>query len=296
MSYYISRAKPIFKDWQFHSLSEGINEKDWLEVTKKIENLKETEDGEGFRLYSIQNPEFHTYLRQNPQENNAITLSHFPERFKGEFIKYIKQICDLLHANFYFLNNEGIMEEFDFSQYQESINKEYFPLNEKKITIIEVSEMIGLITIPMIAKDRIIKSLNLQEDEITTWEDAVEKCYNAEFYLIREIKDWTIIIGKFEQIIPRLEDKLKQFINTKNQIFPLLEFLSDEFGQVGYNFNASKYGCFYHYFAENGQITYQYSHEDGEEEKVGELTAPTFNDFLSLCYDQSILEGVKIYK
>ncbi len=93
-----------------------------------------------------------------------------------------------------------------------------------------------------------------------------------------------------------VKDNLSKFSNTKNQIFPLLEYLSKEFGKVGYNFNASKYGCFENHIAQNGQIIYQYIHEDGDEEIIGELEEPIFNEFLSLCYDKSILDGVKIYK
>ena len=36
MSYYISKAKPVYKEWQFHSLSEGIDPKDWLAIVGKI--------------------------------------------------------------------------------------------------------------------------------------------------------------------------------------------------------------------------------------------------------------------
>ena len=115
MSYYISRTKPVFKDWQFHSLSEGVDKEDWLAVADKFDNLQKSSEEGGYRLYSVQNPKFHTYLRQNPNLGNAITLSHFPERFKGEFAKYLKQICDLLHANLYVLNNKGVMEAVSYT-------------------------------------------------------------------------------------------------------------------------------------------------------------------------------------
>ena len=316
MSYYISKGKPIYKEWQFHSLSEGIDKNEWLPIVEKFENLKKGKSENRYNLYSVQNPEFYIHMWQNPEfyihmwqnpefyihmwqnpeTGNAITFPHFPDRFIGEFVKYIKQIIEILNADFYFLNNEGNMEEFDFSKYDDSIKKNYFLLEEEKITNIEVSELIGLITIQSTNIDKISKYLNLQEKEITTWEDAVQKCYDSEFFMIREVKEWIVIIGKFENLIPKLKNELSSFPNTKNQIFPLLQFLSNEFGQVGYNFNASKYGCFENYVAQNGRIIYQYIHEDGDEEKIGELTEPTFNDFLSLCYDKSILDGVKIYK
>ena len=70
--------------------------------------------------------------------------------------------------------------------------------------------------------DSILKLLNLQEEEITNWEDAVEKCYNAEFYMIRTIKEWIVIIGKFENLIPKLKNELSEFPNTQNPKFPLL--------------------------------------------------------------------------
>lgn len=296
MSYYISKAKPIYKEWQFHSLSGGIDKIEWLQIVEKFQNLKKGKSENRYNLYSVQNPEFYIHIWQNPETGNAITFPHFPDRFIGEFVKYIKQIIEILNADFYFLNNEGNMEEFDFSKYNDSLKKEYSPLEEEKITNVEVSEMIGLITIQSNNIDKISEYLNLQEKETTTWENAVEKCYDSAFFMIRKVKEWIVVIGKFENLIPKLKDKLGEYTNTKNQIFPLLEFLSNEFGQVGYNFNWSKYGCFENYVAQNGQITYQYVHEDGDEEKIGELTEPTFNDFLSLCYDKSILDGVKIYE
>ena len=74
----------------------------------------------------MQNPEFYIHIWQNPEKSNAITFPHFPSRFRGEFVKYIYQIIGILKADFYFLNNEGQMEEFDFSKYDDDIKKNYF--------------------------------------------------------------------------------------------------------------------------------------------------------------------------
>lgn len=295
MSCYISKSKPIFKDWQFQSVSGGISKDAWQEVVAKMENLIEAEDDNLHKLFSIQNADFHIYLRHNPDKGNAISLSHFPERFRGEFVKYIKQICEYLDANFYSLNNDGFQEAFDFSRYKEEIAKAYVPLNEKKVTDIEVDEMMGLITIPTTNVNEVVTLLRLKEYGQKSWEEAVEKCYEPNSYMVRSINGWTIVIGQLENLTHKFITELKGIESEKEKFLELLVWLSKSCERIAYRFNASKYGYFENFIAENGKMVYKSIYGDGDQEVEGEVTQKYFDDYLALCYDESILDGVKVY-
>lgn len=296
MSNYISKEAPKYKDWQFQSLDKGIERSNWLESIQGFENIKPVnDDPDRFNLYSIQDPSYKIHLWHNPQKGNAITFSGFPDRFFGEFVKHIYLLCKKLDAKFYTLDNTGNQAEFDFAKYQKDIDKEYFFLNEEKVTEIEISEHMELITIPTDNMDEIIGKLKLIELRDTNWEDAVNECYNDK-YMVRLYKGWTIVIGQTINLVTKFgldSDSLK--IRRENY-FNFLADLSQIYGRVGYSFNSSKYGVFEDYKFEDGKLAYKYIHEDGDEVKEGDTQKEYFNDFKSLCYDKSIMNGVKLYE
>ncbi len=299
MGCYISLEAPIYKEWQFQYLEKGkgIKKEQWLQIVEELDNLKSSKtDPERFNLYSIQNPSFYIHLWHNPHEGNAITFSSFPERFMGEFVKHINIICQKLNATFYILDNNGQPKEFNFRKYQKAIDKEYFNLQEEKVTDIEVSEHIGLITFPTWDINKVVNKLNLKEIGESNWEEAVKKCYDSKKFLVRYYGNWITLIGQPENLTAKFGDKLDDPLKTKTYLLDLLKKLSQDFGRIGYNFNSSKYGVFENYKFENGKIAYKYIHKDGDEIIEGETKKEYFNDFKSLCYDKSILKGVKIYE
>jgi len=258
MSNYISKEAPKYKDWQFQSLNKGIERSSWLEAIQGFENIKPVnDDPDRFNLYSIQDPSYKIHLWHNPQKGNAITFSGFPDRFFGEFVKHIYVLCEKLEAKFYTLDNTGNQEEFNFEKYQTDIDKNYVFLNEEKVTDIEISEHMGLITIPTDNIKEVIDRFKLNEIRVSDWEEAVNECYDNK-YMVRSYKDWTIIIGQTINLVTK--------------------------------------GVFEDYRFEDGKIAYKYIHEDGDEIKEGKTNKEYFNDFKSLCYDKSILNGVKLYE
>jgi len=296
MSNYISKEAPKYKDWQFQSLNKGIERSSWLEAIQGFENIKPVnDDPDRFNLYSIQDPSYKIHLWHNPQKGNAITFSGFPDRFFGEFVKHIYVLCEKLEAKFYTLDNTGNQEEFNFEKYQTDIDKNYVFLNEEKVTDIEISEHMGLITIPTDNIKEVIDRFKLNEIRVSDWEEAVNECYDNK-YMVRSYKDWTIIIGQTINLVTKFGlDSINLTIKRENY-FNFLADLSKIYGRVAYNFNSSKYGVFEDYRFEDGKIAYKYIHEDGDEIKEGKTNKEYFNDFKSLCYDKSILNGVKLYE
>ena len=290
MSYYICKLEPEFKDWQFKGVNESISEEQFKNLKASFENLVPVEN-DSYNLYSIQNEEYSMHLWRSERYNHSITVTSFPDRHKGEFVKYLYQICNQLNCKLYYLGNDGHSAvEFDFSEFKEDIEKEYKPKNEKQYSKVEVDELIGLITI-FSPKEKVIESLNLIFDNIDTWENSINECYNSNSIVVRQIQDWTIVISKPENLVQaNTAQEQSKMINE------LLNELSLEFGMVGYNFNASKYSYFENYQYRDGKQTYKYVHGDGEEEIFGQKSNEYFEDFLSLTFDESIIKGVETYK
>ena len=296
MSCYISKEAPKYKDWQFQSLEKGIESSNWLNVVKDFNNIKPAnDDSERFNLYSIQNPDYKIHMWHNPNKGNAITFSHFPDRFMGEFVKYIYQLCKNLNAKFYTLHNSGNPAEFDFNKYQKDIDKEYVLSKEERVTDTEINEHMGLISIPTFDINHVVNSLNLTEVKETNWEEAVNECYKDK-YMVRFYKDWTIVIGQTANLVTKFNVDSTNLKLRKENFFKLLAKLSKDHGRLSYNFNSSKYGVFEDYKFENGKLVSKYIHEDGDEVKEGESNKEYFTDFKSLCFDKTILQGVKLYE
>ena len=297
MSFFISRVAPIFKDWQFQAVSEGISEKEWMEVVEKMDQLHPLEENERYNLVSIQNAEFFIHFWHTTQYGHAVIFSGFPERNKGEMIKYLFQICQQLCANIYSLDNDGqTANQFDFSKYEAEIKATYHPITEKRVTTVEVSEMMGLMCIPTTNTTAIAEFLNLQKGDKTSWEEAVQKCYSPNNYMLRTIKGWTIVIGQLEPLRIKFQKELDQTKSDKEQFLDVLNLLSLKYERVSYHFNASKYAYFERFISEKGKLVYKSIHADGEDETEGEHKTGYFDEFLALCYDQSILEGIQLYK
>jgi len=290
MSYYICKVEPEFKDWQFKGVNESISEDQFKNLKTTFANLV-PEENDRYNLYSIQNKEYSMHLWHSESYDHSITVTNFPDRHKGEFIKYLYQICNQLNSKLYYLGNDGQSAvEFDFSEFKEDIEKEYKPINEKKYSKVEVDELIGLMTISS-PKEKVIESLNLIFDNVDTWEKSINECYNSNSIVVRQIEDWTIVIAKPENLVQAATAQEQNKLMNE-----LLKELSLEFGLVGYNFNASKYSYFENYQFRNGEQTYKYIHGDGDEEILGEKSKEYFEDFLSLTFDESITKGVETYK
>lgn len=290
MSYYICKEEPEFKDWQFKGVNEGISEDQFKNLKTTFKNLVQ-EENDRYNLYSIQNQEYSMHLWHSERYNHSITVTRFPDRHKGEFVKYLYQICNQLNSKLYYLGNDGQSAvEFDFSGFKEDIEKEYKPINEKQYSKVEVDELIGLLTISS-PKEKVIKSLNLTFGNVDTWENSINECYNSNSIVVRQIENWTIVIAKPENLVQANTAKEQNKLMNK-----LLKELSLEFGLVGYNFNASKYSYFENFQFRDGELTYKYIHGDGEEEVLGEKSKEYFEDFLSLTFDETITKGVKTYK
>lgn len=297
MSFFISRVEPIFKDWQFRGISEGIELGEWLNVVSIIDNLNQLDNAERFNLISVQNPEYYIHLWRTEEYGSAIIFSSFPDRYKGEIIKYLYEICKYLDANLYSLGDDGqSADKFDFSIYDDEINKEYFPINERKVTDIEVTEMMGIMCLPTIEIAKVISNLRMSPGEITDWENAVQKCYDPSNYMVRTLKGWTIIIGQLEHLIVKFKENLNIEKSEKDQFIDLLKLVSAKFEKVSYTFNASRYSYFENFIAENGELVYKYVHGDGEEYIEGQPQKNYFDDFMSFCYDESILDGIQLYR
>ena len=153
----------------------------------------------------------------------------------------------------------------------------------------------GLIAIPTFEIDEIRKALNLIETTETIWEKAVDECYKNK-YMIRCYKDWTIVIGQTENLVSKFFKESENLKERKDNFLELLKKLSQKFGRVSYNFNSSKYGVFEEYKCEGGKLVSIFIHEDGDEKIEGGTEEEYFNDFKSLCYDKTILNGVKLYE
>lgn len=288
--YYICKVKPEFKDWQFQGVQESISEDHFQNLGNVFKNLK-PEEKNRYNLYSIQNKEYSMHLWHSENYNHCITVTNFPERHKAEFVKYLYQICDQLESKLYYLGNDGQSAvEFDFSEYEENIALEYQPIKEKKYSNVEVNELIGLITI-LAPKEKVIESLNLIPQKVDTWENSINQCYNENRIVVRQLKKWTIVIAKPENLI-QANSSQEQTISLNE----LLKELSKNLGLVGYNYNASKYSYFENYQFEDGKQTYRFIHGDGEEEITGKKSIKYFEDFLSLTFDETITKGVKTYK
>lgn len=296
MSCYISKEAPKYKNWQFQSLEKGIERTNWLNSILDLENVKPSnDDPDRFNLYSIQNPTYSIHMWHNPNEGNAITFSNFPDRFKGEFVKHIYELCKKLDAKFYMLNSSGNPAEFDFKKYTKEINQDYFLSDEEKVTETEISEHMGLISIPTYEISKVISAFKLTKIEKTNWEKAVKECYNDK-YMVRFYNDWTIIIGQTENLVTKFNIDFDSLKSRKENFLNLLAKFSKDFGRLSYNFNSSKYGVFEDYKFEDGQLVSKYIHEDGDEVKEGKTQKVYFSDFKSLCYDKTILKGVKLFK
>lgn len=292
MSYYISRYPPKFENWQFKELKEGISLKEWNRIVDKTENLKRTDEKIRFILESVQNKEFNIRLVHNYNNGDAFTFPYFPDRYKGEIVKYLYQICQMLKANIYTLSNDGHSADvFDFTKYAEDIAKEYNPIDEKQYTKLEVNELIGLLTISTPSREIVIEKLNLLFDNVDTWENSIQECYDSGGIVIRQIKDWVVVIGKPENLV-----HANSASEQNELLINLMKELSTDFCKVGYHFNASKYGYFEKYQFHDGKLTYKYTHGDGDEEIIGEESKEYFEDFLALTFDKSIMEGVETYK
>lgn len=297
MNYFISRVPPIFDNWQFKGLKEGISRKDWLEVVEKIKTLNQLEDENRFKLVSIQNPEFNILMFHSEKHGGAIGFSRIPDRYAGELIQYLYQICYHLGANIYDLGEDGKTADKFFSSTKEMREiKEYSPVDEKKVTDIEISEMLGLMSIPTENISEVASFLKLEEDEFTTWEEAVQICYNSGNYMIRTLQGWTIVIGQLKELISKFQNEINQDEFEEEQFIELLKLISSKFDKVSYDFNASRYSYFEQFIAEKGKLIYKYIHGDGEEEIEGEPKGAYFSDFAAFCYDESILKGIQLYK
>jgi len=290
MSYYICKVEPEFKDWQFKGVNESIPEDQFKNLKTTFENLV-PEENDRYNLYSIQNQEYSMHLWHSERYNNCITVTRFPDRHKGEFVKYLYQICGQLNSKLYCLGNDGQSAvEFDFTEFKEDIEKEYKPRDEKQYSKVQVDELIGLITIYS-PKKKVIESLNLIIDKVDTWENSINECYTSKSIVVRQIENWTILIAKPENLVQaNTAEEQNKLMNE------LLKELSLELGLVGYNFNASKYSYFENCQFRDGKQTYKYIHGDGEEEILGEKSKEYFEDFLSLTFDESITKGVETYK
>lgn len=290
MSYYICKVKPEFKDWQFKKVNQSISKEDFNKLKTTFKNLLPAEE-DRYNLYSIQNKEYSMHLWHSERYMHSITVTNYPERHKGEFVKYLYQICNQLNSKLYYLGNDGqTAVEFDFAKYKEDIIKEYKPIDEKQYTKLEVNELIGLLTVSS-SKEKLIEELNLIFDNVDTWENSINECYNSNSIVVRQIEDWTIVIVKPENLV-QANSAEEQNTLLKN----LMKDLSLKFGKVGYNFNASKYSYFENYQFDDGELKFKFIHGDGDEEIEGEKSSDYFDDFLSLTFDKSITKGVETYK
>ena len=290
MSYYISRFPPKFDNWQFKELQQGISPEEWSQIVEKFDNLNISD--RGYILESTQNKDFSIRLFHNSTQGFALTFSNFPERYRGEIVKYLHQICQILSANIYSLNNDGhTADKFDFDKYSEDIAREYKPIDEKQYTKLEVNELIGLLTISSSSKEKIVEKLNLIFDNVDTLENSIQSCYDSNSIVIRQIQEWIVVIGKPENLF-----NANSASEQNELLIDLMNDLSSDFGKVGYHFNASKYSYFENYQFHDGKLTYKYIHGDGEEEIIGEKSKEFFEDFLALTFDKSIKEGVETYK
>lgn len=291
MSYYICKINPEFKDWQFQKVNESISKEEFDNLKTAFKNLV-PEEKDRYNLYSIQNKEYSMHLWHSERYNHSITVTNFPERHKGEFVKYLYQICKKLNSKLYYLGNDGqTAVEFNFNKYKDDIAKDYKPLGEKQYSKIEVNELIGLLTISSSSREKVIEQLNLRFNNTDTWENSVKECYDSNCIIVRQIENWIIVVAKPENLV------YANSASEQNELLKkLLLELSLIFGKVGYNFNASKYSYFENYQFQNGELIYKYIHGDGEEEISGEKSSDFFEDFLSLTFDKSITEGIKTYK
>jgi len=290
MSYYICKVAPEFKDWQFKGVNESIPEDQFKNLKTTFKNLV-PEENDRYNLYSIQNQEYSMHLWHSERYSHSITVTRFPDRHKGEFVKYLYQICSQLNSKLYYLGNDGQSAvEFDFTEFKEDIEKEYKPRNEKQYSKVQVDELIGLITI-YAPKEKVIESLNLLFDSVDAWENSINECYNSNSIVVRQIENWTIVIAKPENLVQANTAEAQNKLMNE-----LLKELSLELGLVGYNFNASKYSYFENSQFRDGKQTYKYIHGDGEEEILGKKSKEYFEDFLSLTFDESITKGVETYK
>lgn len=290
MSYYISKVSPKFENWQFKELQEGISSDEWAKIVENTTNLEISE--RGWVLKSVQNEDYFIRLFQNLSNGNAITFSNFPERYRGEMVKYLYQICQKLNANIYSLNNNGqTADKFDFAKYDEEIAKEYKSVDEKQYTKLEVNELIGLLTISTSSTEKVLEKLNLMFNNVDTWENSIKECYNSDSIVIRQIQEWVVVISKPENLV-----SANSASEQNELLINLMKELSSDFGKVGYHFNASKYGYFENFQFRDDELKYKYIHGDGEEEIIGEKSNEYFEDFLALTFDKSITEGVEIYK
>lgn len=291
MSYYICKVKPEFKDWQFQKAEKGISKEQFEHLKSIFKNLS-PEEGDRYNLYSIQNSEYFMHLWHSERHSYSITFSNFPNRHKSEFVKYLYQICEELDAKLYCLGNDGqTAVEFDFGQYKEDLVKEYKPLKEKQYSKVEVDELIGRLAIFTKSREKVIEKLNLVFENVDTWENSINECYNSNCIVVRQINDWVIVIGKPENMVhANSADEQDELLNN------LMVDLSLYFGKVGYTFNASKYSYFESFQFEEGKMTYKYIYGDGEEEIIGKQSKEFFDDFLLLTFDKSITEGVETYK
>lgn len=296
MSNYISKVPPVYKDWQFQRLDKGIDKQEFLKAIKEFENINPwKKNPEVYVLSSVQNSEFFLRLYHNSSKGNAVILSHFPDRYQGEFIKYIFELCKKLNANYYVLDNTGNPKEFDFKKFKKEIEKEYYNQNEEKVSEIPIDEHMELISIPTSNIYEVISKLKLEKIKETSWEEAVKECYRNS-YMVRNIKDWSIVIGQTSNLVSKFNLDSNNLQDRKTNFLKLLKNLSQDFERIAYNFNSNKYGVFEEYKFEKGEIVYKYIHEDGKEVKEGNTEKEYFNDFKALNYDKSILKGVVIYE
>ena len=114
--------------------------------------------------------------------------------------------------------------------------------------------------------------------------------------MIRNLQGWTIVIGQLENLIDKFKTELNLELSEKEQFANLLLMVSSKFEKASYDFNASKYSYFEQLVAEKGKLVYKYIHGDGDEEIEGERQEGYFGDFMAFCYDESILEGIQLYK
>ena len=295
MSYYISKVEPIFKGWRLNSIPTPI---DMNEFTSLI-NLGQNFERNGIDRYviiSIQNPEYRIKLFYSENNLNSILISGYPpQRFRNEFISHLYKICHHLNANLYSMGRDGESAiKFNFEIHRDALEATYAPRNEVRYTDTEVDELLGVVSIHKNVVNKIPKILNLRTKKLLDWSSAIQECYNPNNFVFLLHEGSTLIIGQSQSLLPNYKTAATE--ELESSWIELLSSLSERFGIVTYEFNASRYGHFEEIQTNDGELIFRTRHSDGIEEELGSRIPNSQIDLKSICFNPNVQGEITIYE